>query len=74
MLLIKFGFDWAAVSEKIFEYYGNLHVYSPKVGADQLVPLSKASKLQTEHLIIGYLLRFYSPQEKWFKSNICINL
>ena len=25
--MIKFGFDWKAVSEeKVFEYYGNIHV------------------------------------------------
>ena len=34
MLHIKFGFDWLSVSEKMFEYYGHTHVYSPGAGAD----------------------------------------
>ena len=34
MLHIKFGFDCLAVSEeKMFEYYGDIHVYCPGVGA-----------------------------------------
>ena len=41
---MKFGFDWPsgfrealigqAVSEKMFEYYGHIHVYRPGAGAD----------------------------------------
>ena len=32
---MKFGFDWPTVSrEKMFHYYGNIHVYSPGAGAD----------------------------------------
>ena len=40
MLHVKFGFDYQAVSEKkMFEYYDNIHVYCPGVGADEpLVP------------------------------------
>ena len=34
MLHTKFGLIGQAVSEKIFEYYGNIHVYCPKMGAD----------------------------------------
>ena len=34
MLHIKFGFDWPIVSEMMFKYYGYIHVYSPKAGAD----------------------------------------
>ena len=34
MLHIKFGFDWPSVSEKMFEYYGHIHVYSTGAGAD----------------------------------------
>ena len=33
-LTIYINFD-QTVSEKIFEYYGNIHVYCPGVGADQ---------------------------------------
>ena len=32
MLHIKFGF---VSEEKMFEYYGNIHVYCPGVGADE---------------------------------------
>ena len=36
MLHIKFGFDSPSGSEeKMFEYYGNIHVYCPGVGADE---------------------------------------
>ena len=28
---IKFGFDWQVVSDKTFEYYGDIHVYCPGV-------------------------------------------
>ena len=32
---MKFGFDWPSVSEeKMFQYHGNIHVYSPGAGAD----------------------------------------
>ena len=35
MLHMKFGFDWPSDSEKkIFEYYGNMHVYCPGEGAE----------------------------------------
>ena len=35
MLHIKFGFDLPSGLEKMFEYYGNIHVYCPGVGADE---------------------------------------
>ena len=34
MLHMMFGLIGQAVSEKIFEYYGNIHLYCPGVGAD----------------------------------------
>ena len=35
MLHIKFGFDWPiSFREKMFEYYGHIHVYSPGAEAD----------------------------------------
>ena len=43
MLHIKFRFDWPSGfrgEEKMFEYYGDIHVYCPGVGADEpLVPI-----------------------------------
>ena len=34
---IKFGFDWPSgfKGEERLEYYGNVHVYCPRVGADE---------------------------------------
>ena len=47
MLAIKLGFDWPAVSEKIFEYFCNIHVYCPGVGADQPMGSKSFSELPT---------------------------
>ena len=40
MLHVKFGFDWpSGFREEDVEYYDNIHVYCPGVGADEpLVP------------------------------------
>ena len=55
MLHIKFGFDWPAVSEeKMFQYYGHIHVYSPEAGADN--PLGQKYFLKHKssvHLLIS---------------------
>ena len=36
MLRIRFGSDWPSrFRDKMFEYYGHIHVYSPGAGADK---------------------------------------
>ena len=53
MLHIKFGFDWPAVLEKMFEYFGHIHVYSPGAGTDNPVGLKYYHKYKSSvHLLI----------------------
>ena len=54
MLQIKFGFlIGQAVSEKMFEYYGHTHVYSPGAGADNpLGPKYFHKHKSSVHLLI----------------------
>ena len=54
MLPIKLALIGQVVSEKIFEYYCNIHVYCPGVGADH--PLG--SKFFSESHIFGPFANF----------------
>ena len=59
MLHINFGLNWPSgftEEEKIFEYYGNIHVYCPGVGA--YVPLGPI--LFSESLIFSPSANFLS--------------
>ena len=47
MLHIKFGFEFSAVSEKMFEYYGHIYVYSPGEGADNPLGTNSFQKLKS---------------------------
>ena len=59
-----------AVSENIFEYYGNIHVYCPRVGADQLL----GSKSFRNHKSSVHLPKFFASNENltiFPNSNVC---
>ena len=52
MLHIKSGFDWPAVSEKLFKLYGDKNEYCPCVEADEpLGQLFSKSLIFTAHFL-----------------------
>ena len=66
------AFIGQAVSEKIFEYYGHIHVYCPGVGVDQhLGSKFIQNHISSVHLPISF--KFFSSNDIPFKcmGNLC---
>ena len=56
------GFDWpSGFREKIFEYYVDIHLYCPRVGADRPIGSIFKNHISSVHLPIS--LMFFSSND-----------